>query len=248
MRHKDYKTINLWLRDLRQKQYVGWIYATSFSEKTKPAVYYLGLNGIRFLKTFTAVDDDGEEYYDYPVEALRKRYREATRSQSYIDRCLLLADCCIEFKKPQPDGTHRRYATEAEYLVEDNDYHFLVDSDWIHPHLCYRKYDAKNKLIASVLLEVFDTNLPRYRIKKRLSNYSQFLDSGDWETETEEKRLPVIMFVCPRTTDLIYAKRRMRGLLAHTWERDDTARPDVRFATIEKLKERGITEKIWEKA
>ena len=40
--HKDPKTVNLWLRDLRAKGYLEWIYSTHFAEKTKPAVYYLG--------------------------------------------------------------------------------------------------------------------------------------------------------------------------------------------------------------
>ena len=53
MRHKDPKTINLWLRDLRAKGYVEWIYSTHFAEKTKPAVYYLGLNGVRCLRKLT---------------------------------------------------------------------------------------------------------------------------------------------------------------------------------------------------
>lgn len=44
--HKDPKTINLWLRDLRAKGYVEWIYSTHFAEKTKPAIYYLTLNGV----------------------------------------------------------------------------------------------------------------------------------------------------------------------------------------------------------
>jgi len=50
MGHRDYKTINLWLKDLTQKQYVERIYSTHFLEKTKPAIYYLGINGIRFLE------------------------------------------------------------------------------------------------------------------------------------------------------------------------------------------------------
>ena len=51
MNHKYYKRINVSLKDLREKHYVEWIYSTHFAEKTKPAVYYLGINGIRILKT-----------------------------------------------------------------------------------------------------------------------------------------------------------------------------------------------------
>src|SRR5674476_145319 len=68
MGHKDYKTINVWLKDLRTNHYVEWIYSTDFVEKTKPAIYYLGLNGIRLLATTER----------YPIEELRKRYRESS--------------------------------------------------------------------------------------------------------------------------------------------------------------------------
>jgi hypothetical protein len=69
-----------------------------------------------------------------------------------------------------------------------------------------------------------------------------------WKEETGTEKLPVILFVCPRTTDLIYAKRRTRGLLAKEWEHDDEGRPHIRFATVEKLREYGVTAKIWEEA
>ena len=103
LRHKDPKTINLWLRDLRAKGYVEWIYSTHFAEKTKPAVYYLALNGVRYLRTVTrkSKDDDGNivELPTYPSEELRKRYKEPTRSQTYIDRCILIAGCAIALQK-----------------------------------------------------------------------------------------------------------------------------------------------------
>jgi hypothetical protein len=90
LNHKDKKTINLWLRDLKEKQYFEWIYSTHFAEKTKPAVYHIGLNGVRWLKQQMYIDEKvGSEYYLYPPDEVRKRYREADRSQAYIDRCLL---------------------------------------------------------------------------------------------------------------------------------------------------------------
>ena len=41
MNHKDKKRVIVWLRDLRKKQYIEWIYSTDFVEKTKPAIYYI---------------------------------------------------------------------------------------------------------------------------------------------------------------------------------------------------------------
>jgi hypothetical protein len=51
MNHKDKKRVIVWLRDLRKKQYIEWIYSTDFVEKTKPAIYYLSLNGMMTVVT-----------------------------------------------------------------------------------------------------------------------------------------------------------------------------------------------------
>ena len=90
MHHKDYKTINMWLRDLREKQYVERIYSDHFLERTKPAIYYLGINGVRHLKTL--MWDDNSVVYQ--PEELHKRYKERERTQTFIDRSILVADCC----------------------------------------------------------------------------------------------------------------------------------------------------------
>ena len=242
MGHKDRKTINMWLRDLREKQYVAWIYSTHFAEKTKPAIYYISINGVRFLKTLD----------EYPLEEVRKRYREASRSRTFIDRCILLADCCINMEANSVGNKQYRYETEADYINPDSDYHFLNDSELVQPHLCYEKQERKKgeEITTTFLLEVFDPTLPRYRIKKRLSNYVEYLDDGEWQSETGDDKPPIVLLVCPRITDLIYAKRRTRGLLADIQDSDtdEEDRLHIRFATTEKLKEFGVTGKIWEEA
>lgn len=131
----------------------------------------------------------------------------------------------------------------------------MTDSELIHPQLCFFKeqYDGggDSDIVGSYLLEIFDATLPRYRMKKRLTDYVKFFDEedDDWENGTDGNPLPIILLVCPRTSDLIYAKRRTRGLMAEIWEYEDEDRPHVRFTTVDKLKEHGVTaEKIWEKA
>ena len=101
------------------------------------------------------------------------------------------------------------------------------------------------------MLHIFDPTLPRYRMKKRLSDYVTYLDdeAATWQEETDTEKPPTVLFICPRTSDLIYAKRRTRGLLADIWERDDEDRPHVRFTTVNSLKEKGVlAEGIWEEA
>src|SRR6266446_3671225 len=67
--HHKLKTRSVsWLKDLKDKEYVVRIYNEhDFVGKTRPAVYYLGLNGIRYLRSLEA----------YPDEELRKRYTES---------------------------------------------------------------------------------------------------------------------------------------------------------------------------
>lgn len=254
LKHKDYKRINAWLKYLRENNYVEWIYSTDFAEKTKPAIYYLGLNGIRYLRMLTVTDEDGEQLSGYPSDELRKRYRERERSQTYIDRCLLVADCVLALEKARTDSKWYYCETEAEYLM-DTFYHFLMNGEYAHPQLAFAKMKNGEDSLAepttekNYLLEVFDPTLPRYRMKKRLNDYVKFCSEGEWEAENDEDEpVPTILFVCPRLTDLIYAKRKTRGLLADEWEKDDEDRPKMQFTTIDKLKKQGLFGQIWEKA
>ena len=246
MNHKDYKTINVWLKDLRANGYVEWIYSTHFAEKTKPAIYYLALNGIQYLKTLDA----------HPIEELRKRYRESSRSQTYIDHCILVADCCLSLEQARDEASAKQswyfYETEADYVGESY-YHFLLESESIHPDLCFCKevYEGVGEpsIERSYLLEIFDATLPRYRIKKRLTDYVTYLDdeADEWKETTDTDKLPIILLVCPRTSDLIYAKRRTRGLLAEVWDEDEE-RPPIQFTTTEQLKAHSVFGEIWEQA
>lgn len=252
IRHKDYKRINVWLKDLTEKQYVERIYSTDFAEKTKPAIYYLGINSIRFLR----------EWGTYPNDELRKRYREDERSQTYLDRCSLIANCALALDAadgrylPRATGDiiyNYFYETEADYLQESF-YHELVGSEYIRPHLCIAKlkHEGSNEPVTekSYLLEVIDPTLPRYRMRKRLSNYVEFLSTGEWDDTLGkyDEPTPTILLVCPRITDLIYAKRHTRRLLAEEWEWDDEDRPRIQFTTVEMLRAKGILGEIWEQA
>ena len=45
-------------------------------------------------------------------------------------------------------------------------------------------------------------------MKKRLTDWVKYLDeeADEWQEETDTDTLPIILLVCPRTSDLIYAK------------------------------------------
>ncbi len=247
LKQKDKKNTYLWLKDLRAKGYIDWIYnKTSFVDKSTPAIYYLSKNAINHYR-YWGVHEEAE---------LHKRYKDNDRSTSFIDRCLLLADIGVtlnSFDETKNDiRTCYYYETEADYLGAGM-YHFLVDSEYIRPNLCFSKLydDGLNEMetTESYILESFDSELPQYRLRYRLKQYVTYMDEelGIWEEETLGEPKPIILLVCARLTDLIYAKRRTRDLIAETWEKEDKDRPKIRFTTTEKLKEYGILGDIWEK-
>jgi len=240
MGHRDYKRINAWLSDLRDKHYLEWIYSTDFLEKSKPGIYYLGLNGIRWLK----------EHQDHPIEEYRKRYRESSRSQGFIDQCMLVADCCITMNAKNVDSSsksrvHILYATQADYLDPENDYHFLSESELIRPQLVFEKtVETKDDVTGTTrFIEIIEATMPRHRVRKRLKNYIEYLEDGYWQDETDEDEPnPIVMFVCPTLTDLIYCKRATKRLIEEKWGEDIR----LWFTTTEKIKTHGMTGKIWE--
>jgi hypothetical protein len=230
MNHKDKRRISAWLKDLREKEYIHWIYnSTDFIEKSQPAMYYLGLNGIRYLRTLNI----------YPAAELRKRYKEPSRQQAFIARCLLLADCCTTLLQKGNGTVQYTYVLEADYIKPDSAYHFLTD---LKPQLCFMKREGTTQVV--YLLEVFDATKPRYMLKKRLQDYKDFLDSLTWQQHMGNSTAPVVLLALPTVTDLTYAKRRVYKLLEDAGEEDSSL--PIRFATTEQLRAQGVTGRIWE--
>ncbi|HEY4963780.1 MAG TPA: replication-relaxation family protein [Candidatus Saccharimonadales bacterium] len=259
MGHKDKRRVIAWLKDLRDKDYVEWIYSTDFIEKSKPAIYYLGINGVRYLKT-VQWDDDGTLSPSYPLEEVRKRYKDKERSRTFIHHSLLIADRCIGLEavnaRSSSDGntsdstdtkqgsvTKYKYLTEADYLNPDSNYHFLAEHEKLRPSLCIIK--QKGSVITSYLLEIFDATLPSYRLRFRLKAYVDYLSSYEWEGEEPQ---PLILLVFSNLNDLIYAKRRVKKLLLDEYYEVEEIPEHVHihFTTTEKLKGQGISGDIWE--
>lgn len=220
LEHKDKRRILSWLKDLREKQYVDWHYnADDFAAKTRPAIYYLSLNGIRHLRSLNK----------YPSQELRKRYKEPIRTRSFIDRCLSIADCCVTLKAKSGEEISYSYSLEAD--TSSSTYK-------LKPHLSLVKQHGGT--VANYLLEIIEATLPRYQLRKRLKDYVNYLVDEDWKEGLDAA--PILLFVCPNTADLIYVKRRIRTLL----EDEDIEDYAIRVTTTEKLKAQGITSMIWE--
>lgn len=225
LKHKDKRRILSWLKDLREKDYLNWQYnPNDFITKTKPAIYYLLLNGIRQLKSTE----------QYPEIELRKRYKDSTRTQGYIEQSILIADCCITLESNNNEKVDYTYIVEADYIDPDNQYHFLND---LKPDLYFIKTIQSEDETTTYLLEIFASTTPRYAVRKKLSNYIEYL--------SEAKPNQIVLLAFETTAELLYAKRRVRLLLD---EKDipKKKRSNIRFSTIDKITLHGVSGIIWE--
>lgn len=218
LKHKDKRRIISWLKDLREKQYADWHYdASDLIAKSRPAIYYLALNGIRRLR----------ESGDYPAEELRKRYKEPTRSEAFIARCLLITDCCIVLEAKSKEDMRYSCVLVADYAGFDNERRFLQD---LKPQLYFVKHQKDQA--TEYVLESFEASLPRYQFRKRVRAYMEFLsDHDDY----------IALFICANVADLLYLKRYVGRILGDV---DDEL--TIRATTLEKVKVSGVASPIWE--
>lgn len=227
--HIDKRRISAWLKDLREKHYVEWLYnANDFIEKSRPARYYLGLVGLQYLR---ASDE-------YPRVELRKRYKDASRQPDFITRSVVIASCCITLQTQRRATLHYACYPPSEYLQPNNNFDFLRE---LQPHLYFTKHDSG--VITHYLLEVFGFSTPRYMIKKRLKDYLLFVSGSDWQQEMADSLL-LLRFACLNNAELIFVKRRIRKVLHD--ELLDMDELNIKLTTLTKLVEHTVTGDIWE--
>lgn len=227
LNHKDPKTINTWLKDLSEKQYLNRIYENTIGANTKPAIYYAGINAIRYYKS---LNQNNTSY-------LKKLYRDNERSQSFIDDQIFLADICLNMSAINNQGKIKYSFVTAAGVTSNPLYLFMED---LSPQLIFTKESKKES--KKYILVQLDSALPKYMIKKKMKNYIEFFFTNEWE-ENIGQPFPTILFACQTLALMIYAKRTMRWLL------DDYQNPEefeAWFSTTDHIREHGISAEIWE--
>jgi len=229
--HKNKGRINSWLPDLVTKEYLKRIYDSStFWKNTQPAIYFLGINGIRWLKT--------QAGYDSSV--ITKIYRENDRSDTFIATCQLIADICLDLKNQTEDSGSFQWATENEYRCPETPYYFSGLFSELRPLLIFsRESKDKNDYF---ILDILTSKIPAYRTRKRIRSYLEFLTECEWVGHFETP--PQILLICETKELLIRSKRYTKKLLEEAEEEDI----HLSFAQEEDVRKNGVTAEIWEDA
>ena len=124
-----------------------------------------------------------------------------------------------------------------------SDYSELVERDLLKDlnpatYLIQKKSGQTKHYFLEVLAD-----LPTQWLRQRIKRYLKFYESSEWEAETKRK-FPTILIICPNYRVLDYVQNYTRRLLAVM----DEPTLSVNLATVEKVKEFGITGDIWKTA
>ncbi len=209
LKHKYPKRINDWLKDLTEKQYIGKIYSNKIGENTKPAIYYIGPNGIKKFRELK-----------YPLAQIKRLYREKERSDDFIKKHLLIADICLNLQNKSSEKIKHAALTGSDFSNPDSNYSFLAD---LNPDLIIKRTSEGKEQYQ--ILEILEPTLPRYSIKKRVRSYFEMYFSNQWEDEAKSS-FPEILFICPTLETLMYSKKMTKRL----WEENQNPDLLIKFA------------------
>jgi hypothetical protein len=241
MKHKDYKRINVWLKDLVAKGYLYRIYERKIPLNIKPAVYFLAPTGVRFVR------------WNIDYNLAHKFYREKERSEEFRNKCLTIANFYIDllqkteklnafnfFKtkqdfdedaeiiKPYPDGL---ISLKIAPTVISN---FLNKKIKLTTALGKIKKSQKTKGDYVYFLEFIGDKVPRFYLRYRIQQYIEYSD---------RKGFMRVLFVLPNELTkkflLKFVKQRLDETLFD---------PHLIFSTttIDLLKNGGMIGGIWE--
>lgn len=155
LNHKDYKTINRWLKDLTEKNYITRKYEHTFEGKTKPAIYSIALNGIRYLRTQETV----EKSY------IKKLYKEPTKSDSFIKKSLFIGQMYTYLLQS--------YASKLTFYTQSD----LPITGEIHSILPSFGYEyKKGSQRITYVCEILGEKQPVFYMKQRIKKFLEFFD------------------------------------------------------------------------
>ncbi len=218
LNHKDYKRINVWLKDLTNKNIIGRHYVNKIRENNKPAIYYLATKSKEILKDNSKVNE----------KLLKRVYREKTRSQRFIDHHIYLADFYLNLLK----------------TIIDEKLHFFTKTDLsTHYYLPYKRPDAyiareKGKNIKRYFLEIIDEKTPRFILRSLVDKYIDYYFTDKWQEKTSHP-FPSILIACQSEDIKEYLEKYINQVL----EEEPESEVEFYLSQKEKIEWESVEEK-----
>ena len=163
LKNKDHRNINSWLKDLNKKNYITRIYEKSNQKNTLPAIYFLSINGIRYLKS-TDIDSS----------LLKKFRQEKRRSDNFIEKSIFIAQIYLKLlslESMQNDSF--KFYSQSDFPKDGLIRELLPDFAYV--------YKINNKL-QHFVGEIFTDKMPHYAICGRIKKYIEYFEDDEDDT------------------------------------------------------------------
>lgn len=217
LNNPDLKNINTWLKDLYEKQYLRRIVNTNETVNTMPHIYYIGINGIRYLKTEESCH---KEY-------ITRLYKEHKIKEPFINRCFLIADIYLQLLEKYKDTF--TFYTQSDFtpkgLIRD-----------LLPDFTYKKENEDFFVIG----QLFYDYMIKKAIESKIDNYLSFFTSNKW---LKNEKPPKILFICANDKMEKHVLRYIKKQL----DIEDKQNLTIRITTREQIKADDIEGNIWKK-
>lgn len=230
--HTHHQKINLWLKDLYSKKYLNRLYSSSFRENTKPAIYYIGTLGIRFLRL-----ENKEK-----IEQTQKLYYEKYRTKGFQERCFALADfACNLFSYAKKQNETAEVLTKTDFSADSDD-DKLTLLKTLDPDAYYTF--TGSGIAKACFVEIIDEKTPPVILKRKIRRYIKILQSLEWEILDIEK-FPSVVFILQTDKKLKELKKVIRQLRNENDDEDLNAQLRCNLALISDIRIKSISDPIW---
>ena len=195
---KTLRLTNYHLKILTEQNYISKHYTRTLGMANQPAVYYLASGSVKFL----------QEAIGLTAQSIKRIYREKTRSQQFISHSLYIAQYYLSLlDDSQKTGYTLKFFTKTDLLAHPYIIHPLPDG-------YFARVDT-NSETKRYFLDVFDDSAPRFTLRKRIKQYSDYVEDGKFESVTKHT-FPMLLFICPSIGILIYLKRHLARIYEET--------------------------------
>ncbi len=163
------------LKTLYEQGLIGKRFQSNYRLQGKPAAYYLTPEGARLLQ---------KQQPDKPV-SIQTIYKDKSVSELFIDKCLYILAMYCHLKAQYGDGLH--FFTRSQLA---NRYDYFAE---FTPAVYMRTEHGNAE--QDFFLEYFQSSKPFYATVKRLKEYVEYADSGEWEAGTNSD-FPKVLLIC----------------------------------------------------
>lgn len=211
LKDKTPRLTNYHLKILTSQNYINKHYTRSLGSGNLPAIYFLSSGSIKVLQDIEGIEP----------KTLQRIYREKIRSQQFISHALFIAQYYQYLLTESTKSKHTlHFFTKTDLMAHKYIIHPLPDA-------YFARVDDKQET-KRYFVEVIDEGAPRFTLRKRIEQYTDYIDNGTFEEVTGHP-FPTILLICPTLGIQIYFKK----FLAKVYEETSLDQVSIYLTTQE---------------